>query len=219
VTAAPAGATATFDLDAGALCLDFANTLGLFSSDKLRSPGHLLAFAVQAGLVPATHRARLHAELDTRPERAQAAFERARALRRAIYSLFSAVAAGRPPDPADLAPLNRELPEALAHQRLVAGPDGALAWGWRGGPETLAEVLFPIVRSAADLLTSAEQRAAVRQCGASDCAWLFLDTSRNRSRQWCSMQTCGNREKARRYYARRRRPAGSPAPAATEPSR
>jgi predicted RNA-binding Zn ribbon-like protein len=216
VTSAPADAGIVFDLDAGALCLDFANTLGLFSGDRLRSPADLLAFAVQAGLVPAARLAQLRDDIQAHPACAQAALARAYALRRALYNLFWAVADGRPPDPADLAALNHELPDALAHQQLVAEPGGGLDWGWSGGPESLAEVLYPIVRSAADLLTSAEQRAAVRQCGASDCAWLFLDSSRNRSRQWCSMQTCGNREKARRYYARRRRPAGS---AASNPAR
>jgi predicted RNA-binding Zn ribbon-like protein len=34
------------------------------------------------------------------------------------------------------------------------------------------------------------------------CGWLFLDTSKNRRRRWCSMATCGSRDKARRYYER-----------------
>src|SRR3989442_8269959 len=65
-------------------------------------------------------------------------------------------------------------------------------------------LIWPIARSAADLLTSDEQRQLVRECGAPDCLWLFLDTTKNRSRQWCSMQSCGNREKARRHYQRLR---------------
>ena len=43
----------------------------------------------------------------------------------------------------------------------------------------------------------------VRECGASDCAWLFLDTSKNHHRRWCDMTRCGNRAKVRRFYARR----------------
>jgi predicted RNA-binding Zn ribbon-like protein len=62
-------------------------------------------------------------------------------------------------------------------------------------------MLWPVARSAADLLTSQEQ-SRVRECAASDCGWLFLDLSRNRSRRWCDMETCGNRTKARRHYAR-----------------
>jgi predicted RNA-binding Zn ribbon-like protein len=64
-------------------------------------------------------------------------------------------------------------------------------------------MLWPVVRSAADLLTS-ERVVRVRECAAEDCAWLFVDTSRGPRRKWCDMSTCGNRAKARRYYARHR---------------
>jgi predicted RNA-binding Zn ribbon-like protein len=62
--------------------------------------------------------------------------------------------------------------------------------------------LWGVTRSAADLLTSDTERPLVRECSAEDCHWLFLDTTRNRSRQWCSMKSCGNRQKARRHYQR-----------------
>jgi len=44
----------------------------------------------------------------------------------------------------------------------------------------------------------------VRECDGAACTWLFLDQSRNRSRRWCSMESCGNRAKARRHYHRQR---------------
>ncbi|WP_269933447.1 CGNR zinc finger domain-containing protein [Aminobacter sp. HY435] len=37
-----------------------------------------------------------------------------------------------------------------------------------------------------------------------NCRWLFLDRSRNGSRQWCDMAVCGNRQKAKRHYDRRK---------------
>ena len=58
--------------------------------------------------------------------------------------------------------------------------------------------------AAADLLTAPE-RSRVRLCEATaldGCGWLFLDTSRNGTRRWCEMASCGNRYKARRHYAR-----------------
>jgi len=42
----------------------------------------------------------------------------------------------------------------------------------------------------------------LKACAAEDCHWAFYDSSRNRSRTWCSMQVCGNRAKARAYRAR-----------------
>ncbi|NMB90574.1 MAG: hypothetical protein GYA17_19605 [Chloroflexi bacterium] len=68
-------------------------------------------------------------------------------------------------------------------------------------------MLGPVAQSAAELLTSPESDR-VRQCAAEDgCGWLFYDTSRNRSRRWCDMGTCGNKAKAQRHY-RRMRAAG-----------
>lgn len=43
----------------------------------------------------------------------------------------------------------------------------------------------------------------VKLCGGDDCRWAFYDSSRNGSRQWCSMEVCGNRQKARTFRARR----------------
>ena len=43
----------------------------------------------------------------------------------------------------------------------------------------------------------------VKLCGGEDCRWAFYDASRNGSRQWCSMEVCGNRQKARTYRAKR----------------
>ena len=63
-------------------------------------------------------------------------------------------------------------------------------------------MLWPIVTSAVELLTSPEARR-VKVCpGLGDCGWLFLDTSKSGRRRWCSMEGCGSRSKMRRYYAR-----------------
>ncbi|WP_285116921.1 CGNR zinc finger domain-containing protein [Leifsonia sp. fls2-241-R2A-40a] len=44
----------------------------------------------------------------------------------------------------------------------------------------------------------------VKLCGGEDCRWAFYDASRNGSRQWCSMEVCGNRQKARTFRAKPR---------------
>jgi predicted RNA-binding Zn ribbon-like protein len=43
----------------------------------------------------------------------------------------------------------------------------------------------------------------LKACTDEGCQWAFYDTTRNRSRTWCSMEECGNREKTRRYRERR----------------
>jgi predicted RNA-binding Zn ribbon-like protein len=167
----------------------------------------------------ADHQAqRLLKEAARRPVDATAVLERAIALREAIYRIFSAISHERPLQAADLATFNAELSRALAQSRIVSTLrqpfDGAqdkaqdtaaegFAWDWAGAGEALDQMLWPVVHDAAGLLTS-EELDRVGQCADDRCGWLFLDTSRNRSRRWCSMEDCGNRAKARRYYERKR---------------
>ncbi len=189
-----------FDLDAGRACLDFANTRSL-SADHLNSYADLLAFASQAELVTPQVFDWLRAEAVRRPTPAQATFQQAATLRDALRRVFLAIANDLRPEDADVAVLNVVLATSLAHACVrLEGPGDAYGWGWSG--VDLTAPLWPIVRSAADVLTSEQERPLVRECGASDCTWLFVDSTRNRSRQWCSMTSCGNREKARRHYQR-----------------
>jgi predicted RNA-binding Zn ribbon-like protein len=74
----------------------------------------------------------------------------------------------------------------------------------RGAAKALDRPLWPVLWSAADLLTSA-RLAQVRVCADPRCGWMFLDVSKNRGRRWCAMENCGNRAKVRRHYERRRR--------------
>ena len=201
-----------FEMSGGALCLDFANTWGdrgRPETERLRGYADLLGFARQAGLLAGGAESRL-AELAARkPRAAAAALDLGRGLREVLYRIFSAAAAARAPAAADLERLNAALPKALSHLRLERRDDAGFVWGW-ACPEAVEESagaaleapLCPILRSAAELLTSGELRQ-VRECAAGDCNWLFLDCSRNRSRRWCSMATCGNRAKARRHYRRK----------------
>lgn len=193
-----------FDLDANWLCLDFVNTRGLASGEHLAGYADLLAFADQSGLLTPAEADRLHAEAERDAEAAEAVLRRAIALREALRRVFSALAAGQDPPAEDLESLNANLAISLAHAclRPVPPPGSGYAWGWQG--QALDAPIWPIARSAADLLTDDQQRARLRECNAADCAWLFLDTSKNHTRQWCSMRSCGNREKARRHYQRLR---------------
>jgi predicted RNA-binding Zn ribbon-like protein len=194
----------TFELSGGALCLDFANTWsdrGRPESDHLRAYEDLLAFARQTGLLSAGGETGLSSRAAEDPQAAEAALARSRGVRESLYAIFSALAAEQAPADSDLERLNAELPEAFSHLRLERRGDD-LVWTWAARDASLAAPLWPVLRSAAELLTS-EDRQQVRECAGTACTWLFLDRSRNRSRRWCSMESCGNRAKARRHYRRR----------------
>jgi predicted RNA-binding Zn ribbon-like protein len=193
-------------LDTERLCLDFANTAEWHASDQpheyLNSYVDLVTWAQQAGLLTAEKAEQLNRQASGRATEAEATLKRAIDLREAIYRIFSTIAGGGPANVDDLALLNRRLPEALARLRLrPAGP--GFVWVWQTDEAALDQMLWPVVRSAAELLTSPEL-VQVKVCEDDrGCGFLFLDTSRNRSRRWCSMTSCGNRAKVRRHRRRK----------------
>ena len=193
------------DLVGGHVALDFANSGSLDAapaSERLGSYPDLVTFAVRTGLIGRERAEELLAESERRPEDAAAVLARARALRAAVDGVFTAVAASRPPAEEDIAALNAFLEEGMRYRRLA--PDArCCGWSWSAGDEPLAQMLWPIVNEAADLLVEGDLDR-VKACGNDTCGWLFVDLSRNRSRRWCDMKECGNRAKARRHYVRRR---------------
>jgi predicted RNA-binding Zn ribbon-like protein len=54
------------------------------------------------------------------------------------------------------------------------------------------------------LLLASAERDRVKQCPGPTCGWLFLDSTRNRSRRWCDPAECGNRERVKAHYARQK---------------
>lgn len=191
-----------FDLTANWLCLDFANTLdnrlGEQPRELLNSYTDLVAWSQQAGQIMDAMATRLLEQAALRPREAVATLQQAKDVREAIYRLFLAIGEEAAPAEEDLQALNTALGGTMAHARIVPHSDG-YSWGWEGDELVFDRPLWSVVRSAADLLTGAELQA-VRVCAAEDCGWLFLDTSKNGTRRWCSMKSCGNRAKARRHY-------------------
>jgi predicted RNA-binding Zn ribbon-like protein len=144
----------------------------------------------------------LQEEAAHRPGEARVMFETGLALRDMLHRIFTAVATGQALPQADLAALNSFLSRVLPHLQLIPR-EGGFIWGWTRAERELEQVFWPVVYSAAELLTS-EKLGRVGLCADEDCGWLFLDVSRNHSRRWCEMQHCGNRDKARRHYRRSR---------------
>ena len=195
----------TFELTGGALCLDFANTMGdrpIRTEEHLVRWSDLLAWAVQASVVSAREASALKRWAAGAERAAEAALDEVKDLRETIYRIFAALAAGRSVPAADLAALNRWLGASLTH--LGAVPEtGGFGGGWEPSADP-RRLLWPVVWSAAELLV-ADERNEVRECASDRCSWLFVDRSRTKKRRWCSMRTCGNRAKVHRFQERRRR--------------
>ncbi len=188
----------------GPACLDFANTVSRRDTDtpneRLFNYTHLIEWGVHIALITGEEGARLRAAGEAQPAEAETVFARAIALREALFRIFARNAGGDPPDAADLAILNREIAGCYALRRLVLTEAG-FEWRWADAPERLDSILWPVVDSAAKLLTAGEVDR-VRVCAGEHCGWLFVDRSKNRSRRWCDMQECGNVAKVRRYRRR-----------------
>lgn len=176
-------------------CLDFVNTRfwrgKAEPTETLNRADDLVAWATRhAAAPPTTPGAGL--------------FEAGIALRELLHRVFAARAEGAPVAAPDLAALNAALASAPSRRTLVA-TDAGYAWRTAPGGQAsgAAALLAPVLWSAADLLAQGE-RARVRACANPECRYLFIDASRNGSRRWCDMGSCGNRAKAQRHYLRRK---------------
>ena len=190
-------------LESGWLCLDFANTAGWHLSDhpaeRLTNYAQLIAWARSIGLLPDRTAQQLLRAAEQHPAEAARVLDRAVALREAIYHIFVAVAGGHSPSADDQATLNAELSRVMARSHLVWNKAN-FDWSRQGDDGDLDQILWRILRSTTDLLTGEDIKRVGVCADDRGCGWLFYDTSRNRTRQWCSMRDCGNRAKARRHY-------------------
>jgi predicted RNA-binding Zn ribbon-like protein len=194
-----------YDFEAGNLSLDFANTKDWHASaaplEELNSYSDLIDWGQQAGLVPPELAVKLKLTATEHPENATITYDFAIEVREAIYRIFSRNYAGKPILEADLSLLNSVACQAMAQLRITS--DGReYRWQLPATLEGANLIVWPVARAAADLLTS-NQVSRVRECEDDrGCGYLFIDQTKNHSRRWCSMESCGNRAKARRHYSR-----------------
>ncbi|GIH79714.1 CGNR zinc finger domain-containing protein [Planobispora longispora] len=189
----------TFRFHGGRHCLNFIATMGRRRTERverLAAPADLDRWFAEAGLTaPAAGGTGLTAPAAGEPE-----LRRARALREAMYELFTARLQEREIPPEALATVNDWAARPAPAERLEIGSDGRLR---RVRGEATAETLLAeITRDAVDLL-GGPLAGRVRECEFHPCTLLFLDTSRSGHRRWCSMDGCGARAKMAAYRARR----------------
>jgi predicted RNA-binding Zn ribbon-like protein len=187
--------------------LDLVNTVDWTrdgpDDERLTDYGRLTEFAHGAGVIDRDMAERLRHTAAREPYAAAQALDRVLIVRDALQRVVEfATAPGRRGrrHAQALGELNDALGSALAHLRLQdAG--GRFALEWAGLGDSLESPLWPLIWSAAELLAS-EEYHRLRACAGPDCGWVYVDRSRNRMRRWCQMETCGNRAKASRRYAR-----------------
>ncbi len=204
----------TLELSGGHPVLDFVNTVGgkrlVQPREHLPHFADLLAWGRLSGVLTPVEAKVLGREALAHLADAERALERARAFRESLYLLLLAVVQGRPAPAAELAILDQEVHRAQAGRRLHAAGG---KYTWTAPDVVLADSVVPRLALAAAELLTGEAWKRVRVCEAirtDGCGWLFVDETRNHSRRWCDMTTCGNQHKARRHYARVRAKGGVP---------
>ena len=195
---------AQFDLSGGNLALDFVNTVSNRPTaepiERLTDYNQLVFFGMQSGVYPHGFPTHLFATSGRMPGVATNVLHKAIQFREHLFAIFAGVVEHRAIPGNPLAHLTFMLQESTGRGRLVYA-QRKFVWEWPAMNEDLSSVLWPVARAAADLLLS-DEISHLRMCGADDCAWLFLDKTKNQRRRWCDMKTCGNRVKARRHYQR-----------------
>ncbi len=194
-----------FDFIGGEMCLDFVNTVrrvtGGDAREELTGYVDLIRWSQQAGLVTESDAHMLLSKAEHDGSEAAPVLRRAYALREALYHIAIALISDSQPSGADLETLNNELRKGTTGRSIVLVADG-FEWEWEKKLDALDQMLAPLARSAATLLTSPE-RKLVRQCANARCGRLFVDTTKNHQRQWC-MPICGNAVRVRKHRQRQR---------------
>jgi predicted RNA-binding Zn ribbon-like protein len=188
------------ELVGGALCLDFANTVNSRREpehDYLLTYSDVMDWAEKAEILSEQQVKSLKKRETSDAKKAERALEKGQNTREIIYRVFSTIANNSKPKEDDLTALTRLYEEAIANsQHVKMNNHYEITWK---ADETFDAFLWSIISSAENLLLS-EELSRVKECP--NCGWLFLDTSKNQSRRWCSMNTCGARDKMRRYHKR-----------------
>jgi predicted RNA-binding Zn ribbon-like protein len=197
----------TFRCPAGELCLDFCNT-GQGARDHgqtewLTDFGELISWLQAADALSAKQASALRAAAERAPEAAQRAWVRALRFREALARALIAKAQGRVPFTDDMQLIEQEYARTARYARLASAEEG-FRWALEIDADELDLALRPLVESAVSLMTS-PRMSRLRRCGNATCYWLFIDETKNASRRWCEMASCGNLMKVRRHRARARR--------------
>jgi predicted RNA-binding Zn ribbon-like protein len=182
----------------GRVCLDFANTLDWRLTDEpvelIPDYTAFLMWSVRRGAL--TERA-MRSLKQHEARSMDAVMVAAHSLRSRIWVIADALRAG---ERADFREINRMLPDLPGQPPLIQH-GGRIAFDLDGSDVRMP--LWPVLWSLTAVLAS-EDAQRLGMCEAGGCGWYFVDESPNHSRRWCSSEVCGNRERARRAYRKRK---------------
>jgi predicted RNA-binding Zn ribbon-like protein len=205
------GKTPKWKFRGGQLSLDFVNSVDgrvelngndyTILKDKINNYEDLVDWAKTIGILNETTARNLVSLAGQKGKVTNRVFERAIKLRESLYRIFISIVENRVPLKEDIEVLNNECSAVREQQKLVY-TSRKFSWNYELTDEP-DNMIWQVALSGAELLLS-DQLKRVKQCPGTNCGWLFLDASKNGSRQWCDMKDCGNVAKVRRYREKRK---------------
>jgi len=160
----------------------FVNTVDLQDGpEELTDPNTLRSWLVAHHLI----------EPEAQPDETD--LKHAIALREAIRGLIGGNTGGRV-YPVDLATLNEAASRSRLRPRFATDGRARLEPDAPGVVGALGRIVAAVYAAVAE-----PDWRRLKLCGSSTCRWAFYDRSRNQSSRWCTMASCGNRAKARRF--------------------
>jgi predicted RNA-binding Zn ribbon-like protein len=164
-------------------------------SERLSSFGDVLAWGAEMGLLADDELGSLHEMARRHPRASADEWRDVLRLREHAYQALIDT------DVTAAAAIAATYQEWIGQARLTYDTDGS--WSWKEPQLTLRTPRHRIARAVVELLTD-PMVARLHQCEDDACGWVFLDTSPRGNRRWCVSADCGNRNRVRRHYERRR---------------
>ncbi|MFJ4902162.1 CGNR zinc finger domain-containing protein [Streptomyces sp. NPDC088727] len=129
----------------------------------------------------------------------------ARELRESVHAAATAAATGDALPASAVHVINDRSTRGRA--AAVLTPEGNRRW--QLGPDSRVEDALGVIAADAISIISGERDGRLALCASPTCRAAFFDTSQSRTRKWCDMNTCGNRQKKARFNANQRKSPSS----------
>lgn len=184
-------------------CLDFINTQMIVNgepTDLLESCDDFISWLVQANLLTKAQAEVAGAELNHKE--CISLLEQAKTFRTTLRDLTARIVARKSIPASIINVINQFLSQRPGYPQLVRRK-GRFEQRFHSAAAPVHNLLVPLAEAAGDLLCRADF-ALIKKCGNPACVLYFYDTTKNHTRNWCSMQTCGNRMKVAAHYRRNR---------------
>ncbi len=189
-------------------CLDFINTQMIMNgepTDVLESFDDFISWLVLAALLTKAQADAAGAELNHN-ERISL-LEQAKTFRTTLRELAVRIVARKPIPASIITVINQFLSQRPGYPQLVRRKSG-FEQRFHSAATPAHNLIAPLAEAASDLLCRADF-ALIKKCGNPACILYFYDTTKNHTRNWCSMQVCGNRIKVAAHYQRKRSQSGA----------